>query len=65
MPKEKAEEIYNRFYLANKNPNDILKIKSKEISKTNALICVDELLKVCDFKLRSFYQKVKQEILKL
>lgn len=37
---KKAREIYDLFYLANKDSLDVLKIKSKAIAKTNALICV-------------------------
>ena len=75
-PKEKAKEIYELYFLANKDSLDVLKIKSKAISKTNALICVDEILKECsnwaggtndgwDAKRFDYWNEVKKEIEKL
>ena len=48
-PQEKAIELFELFYLANKDSLDVLKIKSKAISKTNAIVCANEIMKCCSF----------------
>ncbi len=63
-PKEKAEELYSKFYYA--IPSDEM-AKDEETSKKCALIAVDEILiaiqdlEITDVKW-NYWQEVKQEI---
>ena len=60
-PKEKAKEIFDRFYL-----NGIKKYSMQyENSVQCALICVDEILRILPFTYVKYWQEVKQEIKKL
>jgi len=44
-PKEKAEELLNKFYDATENVVELYKDLYKDIAKACALICVEEILK--------------------
>lgn len=43
-PKEKAQELFDKYYLATYDTMDVLRIKSKNLAITCALIAVDELI---------------------
>ena len=45
-PKEKAKELFDKFYLITKDSTDILKIKSKAEALTCSLTCVNEILEL-------------------
>ena len=63
-PKEKAADLYNKFYNTDNHPNSVLirHLCAKEAS----LICIDEILRVIDNNLDgyefNFYKQVKAEI---
>ena len=59
-PKEKAKELFNKYYL-------LIDIKNYENTKNCALIAVDEILSFIEddrngFNWKDFYTQVKQEI---
>ena len=56
-PKEKAEELYGKHFVA-------LFIMEKENAKRSALVTVDEILELDNFSIegRDYWQEVKQEI---
>jgi hypothetical protein len=67
--KEKAIELFDKYMGFKMNPyNDIEMTLKKGIAKDNALIAVDEILKIKllwyqkDTKELEYWQKVKQEI---
>jgi hypothetical protein len=70
-PKEKAIELYNKFYNTSNHPHHVE--TRQQIAKQCALIAVDEIIseygtyyKVnIDDKYVSYWQEVKQEIEKL
>jgi hypothetical protein len=77
-PKEKAEELYNKYFLLQENATDekdnlFIIALNKGLAKKCALIAVDEVLKEEFFwlqevgakKSESEWQQVKQEIEKL
>ena len=57
--KEKAISIFNKMQM------DFIYFASKEISKRNALIAVEEILHTCVESRIYYWQEVKQEIEKL
>ncbi len=46
IPKEKARDLYNKFYNTNSHQNSI-DVRHR-MAKENASICVDEILISCD-----------------
>ena len=59
-PKEKAKELYDKFYMA--IPSDEMGL-CDEASRQCALIAVDEVLSVCWYKKdMEYWDEVKQEI---
>jgi hypothetical protein len=61
--KEKAIELYNKFYNTSSHPHHIE--SRQQIAKECALIAVDEILKVAFYandEIYNFYLEVKQEI---
>jgi hypothetical protein len=62
-PREKAIELYNKFYDIAMHALSIQ--VRKYITKECALIAVDEILKTNPYKARNYWQEVKQEIEKL
>ena len=57
--KEKAISIFNKMQM------DFIYFASKEISKRNALIAVEEILHTCVESRIYYWQEVKKEIEKL
>ena len=61
-PKEKAEELHNKFYKINEGVNLIYWEEAKQC----ALIAIDEILKICVDSLGltelDYWQDVKEEI---
>ena len=55
-PKEKAKDLFNQMNM------DFIYFASKEISKRNALIAVEEILHTCVESRIYYWQEVKQEI---
>jgi hypothetical protein len=67
-PKEKAIELYNKFYNTSSHPHHVE--SRQQIAKQCALIAVDEILNNDGFTqfdeyLTKFWQEVKQELEKL
>jgi hypothetical protein len=73
-PKEKAKELYNKFYNTSSHPHHVESRKNN--AKQCALIAVDEILESLGYKklsdspyttleARQYYVGVKQEINKL
>ena len=66
-PKEKAKELYNKFYTFNNTPTKVNNVFAKQC----ALIAVDEILKyspnlpVDEIDPIGYFKEVKQEIEKL
>lgn len=59
-PKEKAKELFDKFYMA--IPSDEMGL-CDEASRLCALIAVDEVLSVCWYKKdMEYWDEVKQEI---
>ena len=63
-PKEKAEELVNKFLWNMPNPNTT-NYAVYIIAKQCALIAVDEILKTNPYKARNYWHEVKTEIEKL
>ena len=59
-PKEKADELVNKFYNAAMNFSSTVRVRH-ELSKQCALIAVDEILSIQVVK-DGFWQQVKTEI---
>jgi hypothetical protein len=57
--KEKAISIFNKMQM------DFIYFASKEISKRNALIAVEEILHTCVEYRIYYWQEVKQELINL
>jgi hypothetical protein len=57
--KEKAISIFNKMQM------DFIYFASKEISKRNALIAVEEILHTCVESRIYYWQEVKQELINL
>ena len=62
-PREKAKELFNKYYL-------LIDIKNYENTKNCALIAVDEILSFIEddrngFNWKTYYIEVKEEIEKL
>lgn len=75
-PKEKATELYNKFFKCKNESGDYFVIPISEDAKQCALICVDEILSGCctyvsnkdakwitDEETSEYWQEVKQEII--
>jgi hypothetical protein len=64
-PKEKAKELYNKFYNTSSHPHHVESRKNN--AKQCALIAVDEMIKELErcFIHNEYWQEVKQEIEKL
>ena len=71
-PKDKAIELYNKFYNTSSHPHHIE--SRKDNAKQYTLIAVDEILLIApmmhmegfgNLTIREYYKKVKQEIEKL
>jgi hypothetical protein len=64
-PKEKAIELYNKFYNTSSHPHHVE--TRQQIAKQCALIAVDEILNVIEVPSTEYkyWQEVKQEIEKL
>ena len=63
-PKEKAEELFIRYYKLDMNSLYVEKDHAKEMT----LICVDEMIKLVDLHCidpTSYWQQVKKEVEKL
>ena len=58
-PKEKAKDIFDKMQM------DFIYFASKEISKRNALIAVEEILHTCVESRIYYWQEVKQELINL
>lgn len=58
-PKEKAQDIFSKMQM------DFIYFASKEISKRNALIAVEEILHTCVESRIYYWQEVKQELINL
>ena len=63
-PKEKAEELVNKFLWNMPNPNTT-NSAVYIIAKQCALVAVDEILKTNPYKARNYWHEVKTEIEKL
>ena len=66
-PKEKAKDLYDKFYYKHVRHSERGKIS---FAKYHALICVDEIISACeynhvDFHNTDWWLKVKEEIEKL
>jgi hypothetical protein len=71
-PKEKAEELFEKYYCMSNNSKSKIKVIEFKTAKQCALIAVDEFLKIENIKpyilhklIINFYQQVKKEIEKL
>ncbi len=72
-PKEKAKELYNKYWdidgLGYYTDKDGFKIWSTSVigkqAKQCALIAVDEMIELCESYVAPYYYEVKQEIEKL
>lgn len=76
-PKEKAKELFNKFYGATPSRKNIIKIaQDRKFAIQCALIAVDEILinfgnltdgkpHYCSYSTVKFYREVRQEIQKL
>ena len=62
-PKEKAVELYNKYYFLYTHPHSV-EVRKNE-AQACALIAVDEILATNPYKARNYWQEVKQEIEKL
>ena len=64
-PKEKAIQLYNKFYNTSSHPHHVE--TRQQIAKQCALIAVDEILNVIEVPSTEYkyWQEVKQEIEKL
>ena len=62
-PKEKAQELYNKFYNTSSHQHHVE--SRKDNAKQCALIAVDEILKTNPYKARNYWHEVKTEIEKL
>lgn len=58
-PKEKAKELFDKFYSA--IPNDEMG-KNYESAKQCALIAVYEILSICPLPNRDYYEEIKKEL---
>jgi hypothetical protein len=65
-PKEKAEDIFNKYWLVDSD-EDSAPYTDKSMAKKCALIAVDEIINTgaLGSLLEEYYQKVKQEIINL
>jgi len=62
-PKEKANELFDKFCLAIKTEGDEFGYWTNTIhAKQCALIAVDELIEHCNYVNKWYWEKVKQEI---
>lgn len=64
-PKEKAEDLVNSFriILMNEDTDCGNEILCTSIAKKSALICINEMIRICyDHTMASYYGEVKQEI---
>ena len=70
-PKEKAKDLFDKFYLSTKDITDILKVKSKDRAKTCAIIAIKDTLDILYYlsdtssivvEERDFYEQVLIEI---
>jgi hypothetical protein len=60
-PKEKAKELYNKFYSTSSHPHHVESRKNN--AKQCALIAVDEMINVCYWNTtKEFLLEVKKEI---
>jgi hypothetical protein len=68
-PQEKANDLFNKFYLVNSESVEletgeydlVLSLDARD-AKQCALIAVDEVLKECSWELTGYWMSVKQEI---
>jgi hypothetical protein len=64
-PKEKAIELYHKYFSMIEIESPIDRVSSIPYVKKCALIVVDEILKTNPYKARNYWQEVKTEIEKL
>lgn len=63
LPKEKALELFKKYYCLTNNSNSKLKVIEYETAKQCALIAVDEILNLLFLHLEiDYWKQVKNEI---
>ena len=61
-PKEKAQELYHKYFSMIKIESPIDRVSSIPYVKKCALIVVDEIIEHCNYANKWYWQEVKQEI---
>jgi len=64
-PKERAVELFKKFYCMPNNSKSRIKNIEFDTAKKCALIAVEEIIKETDWTEASYWKEVKQEIEKL